>query len=55
MIEEKAAKTALSEEYDRIKPAVMRALIKGERIECALLKNGLKVTRVRREELKNDV
>lgn len=51
-MDDKAIKAALSEEYDRIKPAAINALLKGERVEYMLLKTGLKAVRVRREEVK---
>lgn len=51
-MDEKTVKTSLSAEYDRAKPAALNALIKGERVEYMLLKGGLKVVRVRREEVK---
>lgn len=53
LLKENDIKAALSEEYDRIKPTAINALLKGERMEYMLLKNGLKVVRVRREEVKN--
>lgn len=48
----KAIRAALSAEYDRAKSAAINALVKGERVEYMLLKGGLKVVRVRREEVK---
>lgn len=51
-MDDKTIKTALSAEYDKAKPAAIDALAKGERIEYMLLKDGLKVVRVRREEVK---
>lgn len=45
-------KAALSEEYEKIKPVAINALLKGERLEYMHLKDGLKVVRVRREEVK---
>lgn len=54
MIDEKTIKATLFEEYDRIKPAAISALMKGERVEYMLLKSGLKVVRVRREEMKEN-
>lgn len=45
-------KVTLSDEYDRMKPAAINALMKGERVEYMLLKDGLKAVRVRREEVK---
>lgn len=53
-MDEKTVKAALSAEYDKAKPAAINALIKGERVEYMLLKSGLKVMRVRREEVKNN-
>ena len=43
---------ALSAKYDSVKPSTISALVKGERVEYMLLKDGLKVVRVRREEVK---
>lgn len=51
-IDEKAIKAVLSEEYDKMKPVAINALLKGERLEYMHLKDGLKVVRVRREEVK---
>lgn len=51
-MDEKTVKDTLSAEYDKAKSAAINALIKGERVEYMLLKNGLKVVRVRREEVK---
>lgn len=51
-MDEKTVKATLSAEYDKAKPAAINALIKGERVEYMLLKDGLKVVRVRREEVK---
>lgn len=50
----KAAKDTLSAQYDQAKSVVMNALIRGERVEYMLLKDGLKVVRVKREEVKNE-
>lgn len=52
MLDEKNIKAMLSAKYDRIKPSAINALLKGERVEYMALKDGLKVTRVRRDELK---
>lgn len=52
MADEKTIKATLSDEYDRMKPAAINALMKGERLEYMHLKDGLKVVRVRREEVK---
>lgn len=51
-MDDKTIKATLSDEYDRIKLAAINALLKGERVEYMLLKDGLKAVRVRREELK---
>lgn len=51
-MDEKNAKEKLSAEYDKAKQAAINALIKGERVEYMALKDGLKVVRVRREEVK---
>lgn len=53
-MDEKTVKDTLSAEYDKAKPAAISALIKGERVEYMLLKDGLKVVRVKREEVKNE-
>lgn len=53
MLDEKTIKSALSAEYDKAKQAAVNALMRGERVEYMLLKDGLKVVRVRREEVKN--
>lgn len=50
-MDDKTIKT-LSAEYDKAKPAAINALVKGERVEYMLLKDGLKVVQVRREEVK---
>lgn len=52
LLKENDIKAALSEEYEKIKPAAINALLKGERLEYMHLKDGLKVVRVRREEVK---
>lgn len=51
-MDEKTMKSAISAEYDSVKSAAINALLKGERVEYMALKGGLKVTRVRREEVK---
>lgn len=52
-MDDNTIKAALSAEYDSVKPAAINALLKGERVEYMALKGGLKVVRVRREEVKN--
>lgn len=52
LVDKNAVKDALSAEYDKAKPAAINALIKGERIEYMMLRDGLKIVRVRREEVK---
>lgn len=54
MVDDKETGAALSTEYDSVKSAVINALLKGERVEYMALKGGLKVTRVRREEMKEE-
>lgn len=53
-MDDKVTGAALSAEYDSVKSAAINALIKGERVEYMALKGGLKVTRVRRDELKDE-
>lgn len=52
-MDDKASRAALSAEYDNVKSSVINALLKGERVEYMELKGGLKVTRVRRKEIKS--
>ncbi len=51
-MDDKATLAALSAKYDSVKSATINALLKGERVEYMVLKGGLKVTRVRRKEVK---
>lgn len=51
-MDDKAVKDALSDQYEKAKTEAMNALMNGERVEYMLLKDGLKVMRVRREEVK---
>jgi len=51
-VDDKTIKSKLSAEYDKAKQTTINALLKGYRVELIPVKDGVKVVKVRREEVK---